>query len=137
MVYNYSMVIITLTMNYFKWHYALAFVDIFHIWVNMTTFVFNFFSIPIMVRTFFSPWKRLRANRETQSFDLFDLLSTHFVNLIMRIVGAMMRAVLIIIGLLAVIFAIVGGFVFLVVWIFMPLIVILLCAAGTHLVLLQ
>ena len=127
------MVLITLTKNYFQWHYTLAFVDIFHIWRNITTFLFYFFSIPILIRTFFSPWKRLHADRETEGFDLVDSLSTGFVNLIMRFVGALMRSMLIIIGLCTVVAAIVGGIIFFVLWIFAPIIIVLLCAAGIHL----
>ena len=127
------MVFITLTRNYFQWHYTLAFVDIFHIWRNITTFLFNFFSIQILVKTFFSPWRRLHADRETEGFDLIDLLSTSFVNLTMRIVGALMRSMLIVIGLCAVTAAIVGGIIFFVFWILTPIIIVLLCAAGIHL----
>ena len=127
------MIFITLTRNYFQWHYTLAFVDIFHIWRNITTFLFNFFSIQILVKTFFSPWRRLHADRETEGFDLIDLLSTSFVNLTMRIVGALMRSMLIVIGLCAVTAAIVGGIIFFVFWILTPIIIVLLCAAGIHL----
>ncbi len=127
------MIFITLTRNYFQWHYTLAFVDIFHIWRNITTFLFNFFSIQILVKTFFSPWRRLHADRETEGFDLIDLLSTSFVNLTMRIVGALMRSMLIVIGLCAVTAVIVGGIIFFVFWILTPIIIVLLCAAGIHL----
>ena len=131
------MVIFTLIRNYFQWHYTLAFVDIFHIWRNITNFLFNFFSIPILIRTFFSPWRRLHADRETEGFDLVDSLSTSFVNLIMRIVGALMRSMLIIVGLFAVTVSIVGGIIFFIIWTFMPVIIIVLCAAGIHLLLLK
>lgn len=127
------MVLITLGRNYFQWHYTLAFVDIFHIWRNITIFLFNFFSIPILVRTLFSPWRRLQAERETQGFDLIDSLSTGFINLIMRIVGAMMRSVLIVAGLIVVSLEIIAGIIFLLLWTFAPIIVILLLTAGTHL----
>ena len=127
------MVFFTLTRNYFQWHYTLAFIDIFHIWRNITNFLFNFFSIPILIRTFFSPWRRLHADRETEGFDLVDSLSTGLVNLIMRIVGALMRSMLIVIGLCAVVVAIVGGIIFFILWTVAPIIIVLLCAAGIHL----
>lgn len=127
------MVFITLGLNYFQWHYTLAYVDIFHIWRNITAFLFNFFSIPILVRTFFAPWKRLQAERETKGFDLIDSLSTGFINLIMRIVGAMMRTVLIVVGLCVVVIAIIVGIIFFILWMLAPIIIVLLCVAGIHL----
>jgi len=127
------MVLGTLGKNYFQWHYSRAFSDIFNIWKNITTFLFNFFSIPILVKTFFSPWKRLQAEREREGFDLFDSMSTAFVNLIMRIVGMMMRTVLIFFGLCAIAVSVVGGIIFFVLWTFAPFLVVLLCAAGTFL----
>ena len=129
------MVLMILIKNYFKWHYSLAFVDIFHIWRDMTLFVFNFFSISTLMRTFFSPWKRLYAQRNTKGFDVFDMVSTHFVNMVMRVVGALMRSVLIVVGLLTIGVVVIGGVIFFIGWMVMPFLIVFLCVAGIHLLL--
>ena len=116
------------------WHYTRAFKDIFTIWRDLTYFVFHFFSIPILLRTFFAPWKRIEAQRETAGLDLKDYFSTKLVNLILRLVGAFLRTVLIAIGLMCTGTIVVLGLGFLVVWPFLPFIIVMFISAGITLV---
>ncbi|MCK5026992.1 MAG: hypothetical protein KAS07_01095 [Candidatus Pacebacteria bacterium] len=116
--------------DYVCWHYSRAFSDIFHIWSNITHFVFHFFSIPLLLRTFFAPWKRIEATRETQGLNISDYISTKLVNTIMRLIGASMRAVLIFIGLVVVATVVIAGMIFFVLWVLLPIIVLIFAGAG-------
>ena len=133
-MYNSLMTFWVIFRDYLSWHYTRAYSDIFHIWRNLTYFIFHFFSIPILLRTLFSPWKRVVAERETRGFDLKDYLSTKLVNLIMSLVGAVMRLVLIAIGLVCTGVVVVGGLIFFVLWSILPLVVLSLISAGITLI---
>lgn len=133
-MYNFFMIALMVFRDYLRWHYARAFSDIFTIWRNITHFLFHFFSISMLARTLFSPWKRIEADRETQGFDPKDYLSTLLVNLIMRLVGAVMRSVLIAIGLAFVGLSVVAGLLFFAVWAILPFLIGVIVAAGVTLV---
>lgn len=128
------MLFVTVLQDYLLWHYTRAFRDIFNIWRNLTYFVFHFFSIPLLLRTFFAPWKRIEAERETVGLDLKDYFSTKLVNLIMRVVGATMRTILIMIGLACTGAVVVAGLIFFVIWPLVPLLIVVFIVAGITLI---
>lgn len=124
----------TFAKKYFCWHYTLAFIDIFFIWRNITVFIYHFFSIPVLMRTFFAPWKRIYADRETRGFDLADLVATFFINFIMRVFGSIMRSAVIVVGMFTLSIVIIAGLVFFLLWILVPLAAVLFWAAGMYLI---
>ena len=128
------MTVLLILRDYMRWHYTRAFSDSFAIWRNITYFVFTFFSIPLLLRTLFQPWKRIEAERESSGFDLQDYLSTKLVNFIMRLVGAAMRLMLIFIGLMCTGFVVVVGLQFFIVWIFLPINLVLLMVSALSLI---
>lgn len=127
--------LVTVLGDYIRWHYSRAFSDIFNIWRNLTHFVFHFFSIPLLLRTFFAPWKRIEARRETTGLDIGDWISTKVVNTIMRFVGALMRFSLISAGLFFTGLVVVGGLVFFVAWVFLPGVIASIAGIGIYLML--
>ena len=92
-------------------------------WGNFLKFNLNYFSIPLLLKTLFSPWRRYRM-AYGKGFDIGRYFSVFFSNLIFRILGAVMRVFLIMIGLLTEIFLIfAGAFIFLG-WLVLPAILI-------------
>lgn len=114
--------------RYIAWHYTLAFADIWRISGNYLWFVRNFFSLGLLARTLFSPWKRLteRHGRGTGE----SWFGAVIINTIMRLVGFLARSFTILVGfaaLLATVFAIA---VFVLLWLILPAVVIFLFLAG-------
>ena len=107
--------------NYLLWHYGRAFFDIKNIWKNFIVFLYNFFSIPTLILTLFSPWQRIQEGY-SRSFSLEGTIGTMLVNIIMRLVGAFVRLLFIIIGIISIILCICLGFVIFCAWIFLPFI---------------
>jgi len=115
--------------EYFAWHYSEALLDVVRIWKNILRFLYEFFSISLLLRTLFTPWKRLGEERR-KKFDFGDMLGVFIVNTIMRIIGTAMRAVLIIFGIIAIALCLIAGVLVLFLWIFAPLIIVILLAVG-------
>lgn len=115
--------------GYLKWHYGRAFSDILVVWANFFWFTFHFFSIPLLIRTLFSPWKRLHEGYR-KGFHPEDFFQALIVNTLMRIVGAIARLVLIVIGILILLMVTVIGVSFLLFWAIAPAGVFISILAG-------
>lgn len=122
-----------LTESYFAWHYGRAFVDMFHIWMNFLWFVFNFFSISALIETFFDPWKRM-GESYPKGFDIAGVISTLVVNLLMRMVGIMVRLIVLCIGLAFATVIFVTGIVVGILWALMPVVFVALVILALHLI---
>lgn len=123
------MVFLTIVHHYLLWHYSRAFLEIFHVWFNLIWFTVHFFSIPQLMRSWFSPWKRMTERRE-KKWDLEDLAGFIVVNLISRIIGFILRTIIITLGLICLFTVVTGGFVVYAFWVAAPLIIILMLWFG-------
>jgi hypothetical protein len=93
------------------------------VWQNYMMFATNFFSVPLLFKTFFAPWRRYNW-RYPKGFDLGEFFNTLISNTFSRVLGAFMRIVLIIIGILLQVFVAIAGLVIFVGWILIPFAVI-------------
>ena len=92
------MLFLSIAHHYLLWHYSRAFLEIFHVWFNLIWFVVHFFSIPQMMMSWFSPWKRMVEGRG-RKFNMEDLAGFIIIGLISRILGFILRTTLITLGL--------------------------------------
>lgn len=119
---------ITLKQNilfqWLSWHFFEASRGILKAWRNFLKFNLNYFSIPLLLKTLFSPWRRYRISYG-KGFDIGRYFEAFFSNLIFRILGAIMRIFLIIIGLILEIFIILAGATVFIGWIVLPCLLIL------------
>ena len=93
-------------------------------WKNFLKFGLNYFSIPFLLKTLFSPWRRYLW-AYPKGFDLGKYFEALASNLISRILGMISRVFLIIIGLLFEIFLIFIGFFIFLGWFLLPIFLIL------------
>lgn len=126
--------VISLKLQYLAWHYTRGIRDVILFWQNMLWFIGNFFSMSILLRNLFSPWKALEDKRTTTAFVLSDVLSVFLINLIMRIVGFLIRIVFLVIGLVFYILMSVAGPILIVLWLLLPFIMVGSFIAGIALI---
>lgn len=119
--------------SYFAWHYGRAFVDMFHIWMNFLWFVYNFFSISALIDTFFDPWKRM-GESYPKGLDIAGVISTFVVNVLMRMVGIMVRLIVLCIGLFFAIIIFTVGVVVALSWALMPIVFVALVIISLRLI---
>lgn len=114
---------------YIVWHYTRAIREGFSIWKNFMWFLYHFFSIPILTKTYFSKFERLGEGYKKGIY-LKHNLSTFLVNSLMRLVGVCVRSVVIIVGVVSIVGAVIFGLSALVVWILFPLLLIFSLITG-------
>jgi hypothetical protein len=111
-------------LQYFKWHFLDAPREIMKGWGNVLWFGFNYFSVLLLLQTFFSPWRRITWSYG-KGFHLGRFFTTLFSNFISRILGAIMRSFLIAAGLGFELFLLIAGGIFFAVWLVLPLLIVL------------
>ena len=123
-----------LFLRYVKWHFIDAPINILKGWGNIIWFVFNYFSVSILLATFFSPWRRITWSYG-RGFRLGDFLFVSASNLISRILGAIMRTVLIVVGLTVDLVVLIAGIPVFLIWLVLPFLTIFVFFYGIILLL--
>jgi hypothetical protein len=109
--------------QYLSWQFFDVPGNILKAWKNFLKFNLNYFSVPLLLKSFFSPWRRYKVSYG-RGFDIGKYLETLISNLIFRFLGLMMRSFLIIFGLLVEIFIIFVGILIFFGWLILPAILI-------------
>ncbi len=109
--------------HYISWHYTKAISDLINLFKDFTWFIWNMFSIKILLKTLFVPFQKLSV-KSTKKFDIQEYFSALATNLLMRILGFVLRTFFIILGLLSLVFFAALSAVFFIVWLILPLILI-------------
>ncbi len=117
-----------LVARYFAWHYSTAFVDLWRVCTNFLWFIYNLFSISFLLGTLFDPFERIRA--EHVEGDMGDFFSALVANTLMRIVGAVTRLFVIVIGIILLIVTLMLSVCAFVVWPLVPFIIVILLTLG-------
>ena len=107
------------------WHFYEMPQFLLMVWKNFLDFGANFFSIPLLLKTFFSPWRRYKW-RYPKGFNIGEFFSTLISNIFSRIFGAVARLVLIVIGVILEAFIFITGGVIFILWFLIPFIFIIL-----------
>lgn len=108
-------------LSYFIWHFAKAPNGILRIIRNYLIFCEHFFSIKLLLKSLFAPWKRITFE-EGVGFSLSKYFEVIVSNLVSRFLGAIVRSVLIVIGVLAQIIVLIFGLTILIVFLFLPIV---------------
>ena len=117
------MAAVLIIFSYFKWHYSQSLKDAVSIWRNFLVFFYHFFSIGILARTFFKPWRKMKEHYGG-GLDMANLFESFIVNSVLRIVGMVLRSFIIILGTAVEIFAFFSGIILIILWFFTPLIAV-------------
>jgi len=105
--------------QYLIWQFFDVPREIIKAWKNFLLFYLNYFSIPLLIKTFFSHWRRYQWSYG-RGFEIGRYLEVFFSNLISRVLGAVVRSFLIFFGLIVEIFIVLAGFIVFIGWLVMP-----------------
>ena len=108
---------------FWRWYYGEAIGNVLNAWRNFIIFALNYFSIPLLLKTLFAPWKR-DITRKPRGLDIKKFLDYLAFNLISRGLGFLVRLVTILVGIVFLILVAVAGAIFFVLWLVMPLVLL-------------
>lgn len=110
--------------NFLYWQFVLSNKCLYEIVLNIIKYLYNLFSISYLFKTIFYPWKRDVIYYKNPSIsDYFNMFWDNFIS---RAMGFIVRFLTIIGGLTMLILSIILGGLVIVIWFFLPFIIILL-----------
>lgn len=121
-------------LRFWAWYYTGAGKSLVRAWKNFIIFVREYYSIPLLLRTLFYPWRR-DITKYGRGFSIKNFLETLSFNLISRSIGFVVRSVAIVIGLICLLGVIILGFIALIIWLMLPVILLFLIIIGLLLLL--
>ena len=83
----------------------------------------DYFSIPILLKTLFAPWKRDVLS--TQNLSLNEKMRMGVFNLMSRLIGAVIRLFTIFFGLILTLLLLIFGIIVIIIWAFLPFILLI------------
>jgi hypothetical protein len=84
----------------------------------------HYFSVPVLLRTFFSYWKQLYRPYRARGFDLQESLKVLGENIFSRIIGALVRSVILTAALAVEIIILGAGVVIVAAWFMLPFFIV-------------
>ena len=118
---------------FFYWLFVESTARVARAWFFFLRFGLNFFSVPLLTRTFFSPWHRYWYGYP-KDFNPVELFYAIFGNLMSRAIGVILRSVFIMLGIVFDAFVFVIGLAALVFWIALPFAAIFIFYLGVTLI---
>ena len=115
-------------LQYITWHFIEAPYGIILAWKNFLKFGLEYFSIPTLLKTFFSPWHRYHM--AYGGWSAWQWFETFTFNMMSRIIGAMLRAFFIVVGIFTEILIFFGGIAAILAWIALPILIIIFLTSG-------
>jgi hypothetical protein len=123
---------VTFFYHYLWWHYSSSLVGYIRVSRNFWWYVFHIFSIPQLTATLFAPYKRI-VEYPNSHFSLQNFFERVVLNLFSRIVGAIIRISILIVGISALLiytFMSLAGFA---IWLGAPILITLGVITGSWL----
>ncbi len=105
--------------SFFKWWYGAGLKNRFERLTDKIIKTSDFFSIDLLIKTFFQPF-RMIDSQKLEKGALEDKVRNWFDRLISRLIGAMIRFGVLLVGLLALLARLVYSLVAMILWLFVP-----------------
>ena len=112
-----------IVLQFIKWYYFDQLKAILKAWKNFLRFNLNYFSISLLLKTLFSHWRKYQWSYG-RGFDIKRYAEVFFSNLISRVIGAIIRFFLILIGVVAEIIIVLAGIIVFLGWLLLPVLLL-------------
>jgi len=116
-------------LSYISWHYGRGLRSVFAVAGNFLIFALHLFSVRELARSLFSPWKQIAYARRGLPLTN-EALWALWTNIISRVLGGIVRSVLLFLGLLFVLWVGAAMTVFVLFWFVAPILPPLLFVSG-------
>lgn len=117
---------------YIEWHFFDVPREILKGWKNFLKFNLDYFSLILLLKTFFSPWHKYKYSYG-KGFNPWRYFEVFVFNTMSRTIGAFLRVLVIILGILLEIFIFILGLLFLSTWVILPFLMLITFFYGIYL----
>ena len=117
-----------LPVGFVLWWFEYVPIKIIYISKKLIGKAYNFFSIPILLKSLLAPWKKDEVDTSNMALD--DKLRVWMMNLMSRLIGAVVRSGTIFFGLVAIIATVIGAALSLILFLAAPAVSIGFLVAG-------
>ena len=111
--------------EWFFWHFIDVPKKILNAWGNFLKFFLNYFSVFLLLKTLFFPWKRYRWTVAARGLDVGEWIEVRISNAISRSIGAIVRIATIFIAIGVEVFVLFLGILIFIGWFLLPIFLIL------------
>lgn len=108
-------------MNYLKWHFFIMPRRLLKITDNFLRFFTHYFSIPLLVKTYFSPWHKIIEAKTERALNIEKTINRIIGNLFSSFIGIILRTFVFIIWLFLEIQTAIIGIILAIIWLLFPL----------------
>lgn len=109
--------------SWLAWHFYEVPKFLFVAWNNYLSFGLYYFSIPLLMATFISPWRKYRWYYP-KNINPGEYLAVFISNMFSRLMGMLSRTVLIVVGVIFEIGIIIAGCLVILIWFLLPLLAV-------------
>lgn len=106
--------------GYVSWHYSSGRRKFMEVWGTLVGFLWRYFSVAFLLKTLFSPWRRDVESVQARGFHPILLLQSLAMNVMTRIIGAVVRTGVILAALAIELAAVVFGTILLAIYLALP-----------------
>ncbi len=114
--------------GYFVWWYGAGIIQAYTAITAFLSYIVDIFSLPTLLRTLFAPWKN--DVMSAQNVSLGDQLKIWEMNLASRLIGFLVRTVVILVSVVTLAVLIVAAGLGLALWVVTPALIVLLPLLG-------
>ncbi|MBU0569170.1 hypothetical protein KKB40_00120, partial [Patescibacteria group bacterium] len=107
-------------MEFLAWYYTKGLEYYIDSWLSTFDWVNHSFSLPLLLKTLFAPWKRLIDVDRSPGFNLQKKFEVFTFNIISRCIGAVVRLILFWTGIVLIILTFLAGVTGLIFWTLLP-----------------
>ncbi|KKU82665.1 MAG: hypothetical protein UY09_C0008G0009 [Parcubacteria group bacterium GW2011_GWA2_47_8] len=108
-------------LGFFVWFYKESVPTTFLFWWHFTRLTLRFFAISWHFGTFFKPWKQMQVGYQQHGFSIKLFVDSFRFNVVSRLVGMVIRTMIIVWGLISVVFIGLIGAVVSIAWAVLPI----------------
>lgn len=112
-----------LLINFFSWWYTKGWFSFGKKVIDRIGYLIQVFSIPILLKTLFAPWKRITTN---PGKSIAEKLRALLDNLVSRIIGFLTRTIVIITSIIIILITAIVGLILFIIWPLLPFTIIFL-----------
>lgn len=118
-----------IVLQFWSWYYTGAVRSLIKTWRDFIIFVREYYSISLLLKTLFCPWRR-DITKYGRGFSIKNFLETLSFNLISRGLGFFARIFIIILGFICLLGVIILGSLALIVWLILPVVLLFSIVMG-------